>query len=111
MVRVIRFSRHLLLTFHFLLGIGFAQPSPTSRTVPVEISNEIVVTASRHEEKVASVPANVSVLTGKDIANSTAQDIPSLLRTVPGVQVIDIGGNRRNYRVDVRGFEIGRAHV
>jgi len=86
------------------MGLGFAQPSPTSRPVPVEISDEIVVTASRHEEKVASVPANVSVLTSKDITSSTAQDIPSLLRTVPGVQVIDIGGNRRNYRVDVRGF-------
>jgi iron complex outermembrane receptor protein len=46
----------------------------------------------------------VTVITDVDIQNSTARDVPDLLRTQVGVQVSDISGNRRNYRVDLRGF-------
>jgi len=65
---------------------------------------EVVVTATRYEEKVADVPANVSVITRKDIENSTAQNIPELLRTEAGVLVNDITGNSRSFTVDLRGF-------
>jgi iron complex outermembrane receptor protein len=65
---------------------------------------EVVVTATRYEEKLADVPANVSVITEEDIKNSTAQDIPDLLRTEAGIHVYDFGGNRRNLVVDLRGF-------
>ena len=46
----------------------------------------------------------MSVITEEDIAASTAVDIPSLLRTLANVQVIDITGNREHYSVDLRGF-------
>jgi iron complex outermembrane receptor protein len=65
---------------------------------------EVVVTATRYEEQVTDVPANVTVITEKDIRNSNAQNIPDLLRAEPGVQVNDITGNRRSYTVDLRGF-------
>jgi iron complex outermembrane recepter protein len=65
---------------------------------------EVVVTATRHEEKTTDVPASVSVITEKDIENSTAQNIPELLRTEAGVQVNDITGNGRSYTVDLGGF-------
>jgi iron complex outermembrane receptor protein len=65
---------------------------------------EVVVTATRYEEEISAVPANVTVITEEDIANSTAKDIPSILRTQPGIHVTDISGNRRTYRVDLRGF-------
>ena len=65
---------------------------------------EVVVTATRQAEKISSVPANVSVITENDIKNSTARDIPDLLRTQAGIQVNDIAGNQRNYTVDLRGF-------
>jgi iron complex outermembrane receptor protein len=68
------------------------------------VMEEVVVTATRYEEEVSTVPANATVITAKDIANSTAKDIPSILRTQVGVQVTDISGNRRTYRVDLRGF-------
>ena len=96
-----RRALQLLVSCQAILGIGYAQDK---QAVPVRISEEIVVTASRYEERVTSVPANVSVISRNDIANSTAQDIPSLLRTAPGLQVVDIGGNQRRYRVDLRGF-------
>jgi iron complex outermembrane receptor protein len=65
---------------------------------------EVVVTATRYEEKVSEVPSNVSVISEEEINNSTAQNIPDLLRTEVGVHVNDIIGNRRAYTVDLRGF-------
>jgi iron complex outermembrane receptor protein len=53
---------------------------------------------------VSSVPAHVTVITEDDIQNSTALNIPDLLRTEAGIHVNDIAGNRRNMTVDVRGF-------
>ncbi|HWR57611.1 MAG TPA: TonB-dependent receptor [Thermodesulfovibrionales bacterium] len=80
--------------------------------VPVQQGNaeekinigEVVVTATRYEEKSTNVPANVSVITRKDIEKSTAQNIPDLLRSETGVQVNNVAGNRRFFTVDVRGF-------
>jgi iron complex outermembrane receptor protein len=66
--------------------------------------DEIVVTASRYDEKLTNVPANITIITEDTIKNSTAQNIPDVLRTEGGVQVSDISGNRRNYNVDLRGF-------
>ena len=65
---------------------------------------EVVVTATRYEEKLADVPSNISVITEEDIKNSPAQDVPDLLRAEAGIHVYDIGGNRRNMVVDLRGF-------
>lgn len=66
--------------------------------------DEVVVTATRYEELLNVVPANVTVITDEDIVNSTAQNIADLLRTEAGIQVSDVAGNRRNVSVDLRGF-------
>jgi iron complex outermembrane recepter protein len=68
------------------------------------ILDEIVVTASRFDEKITNVPANITVINEERIRNSTAQNIPDLLRTEGGILVSDIAGNRRFYNVDIRGF-------
>lgn len=65
---------------------------------------EVVVTATRYDENTAVIPANVSVITEKDIRESNAQNIPELLRNQVGVQVNDINGTGRFYTVDLRGF-------
>jgi len=65
---------------------------------------EVVVTATRYEENVQDIPANVTIISPMDIANSTARDVADLLRTEAGVHVSDITGNRRTYAVDLRGF-------
>ena len=89
-----------------LMGAPLAKDKDSSPTVPLRLpaAEQITVTASRYEEKTSRVAANVSVITEDDIASSTATDIPSLLRTQSNVQVSDIGGNRRRYSVDIRGF-------
>lgn len=64
----------------------------------------VVVTASRQQEKIAGVPADVNVLTRQDIQKSTAKSVPELLSTLAGLHVSDLTGNGRSYSVDFRGF-------
>ena len=84
-------------------GSNHAQDKKTNEP-SVTTLDEVVVTATRQEEKISSVPANVTVVSETDIKNSTAHDIPDLLRKEVGVLVNDIAGNRRNYTVDLRAF-------
>ncbi|MFZ0484872.1 MAG: TonB-dependent receptor, partial [Desulfobacterales bacterium] len=86
-----------------LAGLCWAS-DPIKDEPSITSMDEVVVTATRQEEKISSVPANVTVVTEKDIKNSTAYDIPDLLRSQVGVHVNDIAGNRRNYTVDLRAF-------
>jgi iron complex outermembrane receptor protein len=88
-----------------IISVGFASSAvadPEEKDI-VE-TGEVIVTANRYEENTSSVPASITVITEKDIENTAAQDIPDMLRTVAGIHVNDITGNRRNYTVDLRGF-------
>jgi len=67
-------------------------------------AGEIVVTAARYREGISSVPSQVTVITEKEIRNSTARNIPDLLRGVAAIHVNDIAGNNRHFTVDLRGF-------
>jgi iron complex outermembrane receptor protein len=66
--------------------------------------HEIVVSATRYDELLSSVPANITIISGDDLSNTTARNIPDLLRNVTGIHVNDISGNGRSYTVDLRGF-------
>ncbi len=88
-----------------IISVGFASSAvadPEENDI-VE-TGEVIVTATRYEETTSSVPASVTVITEKDIENTAARDIPDMLRTVAGIHVNDITGNRRSYTVDLRGF-------
>jgi len=61
-----------------------------------------VVTASRHEQPITSVPYAVSVVTAADIRRSGARSIPDALRLVPGVDIADL--TFANHAVSPRGF-------
>lgn len=50
-----------------------------------------VVTATRHAQKITTVPHAVSVITAEDIRWSGARSIPDALRLVPGVDVAELG--------------------
>ncbi|MCP4747364.1 MAG: TonB-dependent receptor [Desulfobacteraceae bacterium] len=85
-------------------GVAFAEEQSA-------VQDTIVVTASREEEKASSIPAQVTVIDASEIEKSTAQNVPELLQQ-SGIHVSDIGGNQRNYQVDLRGFgEKGPANV
>ncbi|MCJ8499154.1 TonB-dependent receptor [Desulfatitalea alkaliphila] len=76
----------------------------TAEQPPAVVMGEVVVTASRQAEAVTRVPAHVTVITAEDIQRTTAQNVPEVLRSLAGVQAIDISGNQRNYNLDIRGF-------
>jgi iron complex outermembrane recepter protein len=104
-------SRFLLIAIFSVLPMLLFQAAraespaePGKPLIHLPGSEEVIVTASRIEEKVAFVPSGVTVLTDQDIRNSPAENIPELLSTTPGITVTDLTGGKRNYRIDIRGF-------
>jgi len=62
---------------------------------------ETVSIASRYEQPISQAPANVYVITDEDIRHSGATDIPTILRRVPGLEVMQASG--ADFNVSVRG--------
>lgn len=75
------------------------KPSRSAATM-----QEVVVTGTRAEERVERIPANVTVIDEKAIANSNAKNVPDLLRSQEGIVVRDLLGNGKTTQVDLRGF-------
>lgn len=94
---------HVIVFIFLLQGWCMAEEKQTEEGTQISME-EVVVTATRHEEQISSVPANVTIIDENDIENSTAHNIPDLLRTQVGIHVNDIAGNRRYYSIDIRGF-------
>ncbi len=73
---------------------------------------EVVVTATRDAEEISKIPANVTVITKKEIEESTAQNVVNLLKDQVDVVVRDVYGNGKSASVDIRGFgETGNLNV
>lgn len=56
-----------------------------------DTSDVIVVTTTRRAENILDVPYNISAVSGEDIEGSITLDAAELLRSVPGVSLIDQG--------------------
>jgi iron complex outermembrane receptor protein len=69
---------------------------------------ETVSIASRYEQPISQAPANVYVITDEDIRHSGATDIPTILRVVPGLEVMQTTG--ADFNVSVRGNNQLRAN-
>jgi len=65
------------------------------------LKEETVSIASRYEQPISKAPSDVYVITDEDIKNSGAIDIPTLLRQVPGMEVMQM--NAADFNVSVRG--------
>src|SRR5712692_402622 len=124
---VYRASRLLLLValLEALLAVGLppysvviAQPTATAPT-PSEstggaielirfLKEETVVTAIRHEQPISEAPSNIYVITEEDIRHSGATDLPTLLRRIPGIDVMQMTG--ADFNVSARGDNQPRAN-
>jgi iron complex outermembrane recepter protein len=62
---------------------------------------ETVSIASRYEQPISEAPSNVYVLTDEDIRQSGATDLPTVLRRIPGIEVMQDTG--ANFNVSARG--------
>ncbi|WP_166726936.1 TonB-dependent receptor [Crenobacter cavernae] len=87
-----------------LCALAFACAHAYADTTPEYRGEEVVVTATRVPEKVRDLPANVTVITSKDIANSSARTVQDVLSTVAGVHLINNTGSANGTVVDLRGF-------
>ncbi|MEO8166554.1 MAG: TonB-dependent receptor plug domain-containing protein, partial [Betaproteobacteria bacterium] len=67
--------------------------------------DEIVVTASRFDEKPGELPLGVKVISADDIRKSGETSLPRLLARQPGVFVRDNSGSP-DMQVDLRGFGV-----
>lgn len=65
------------------------------------LKEETVSIASRYEQPISRAPSDVYVITDEDIKSSGATDIPTLLRQVPGMEVMQT--NAVDFNVSVRG--------
>lgn len=101
------------------LSHSWAQPSPpiprASSAVEQQLQDEslylkeeTVSIASRYEQPISKAPSDVHVVTDEDIKLSGATDIPTLLRQVPGMEVMQT--NAVDFNVSVRGNNQLRAN-
>jgi iron complex outermembrane recepter protein len=65
------------------------------------LKEETVSIAVRHEQPISEAPSNVYVITDEDIRHSGATDIPTILRRIPGIEVMQTGG--ADFNVSARG--------
>ncbi|MFN3680741.1 MAG: TonB-dependent receptor plug domain-containing protein [Nitrospira sp.] len=65
------------------------------------LKEESVSTALRREQPISQAPSNVYVITAEDIRHSGAVDVPTLLRRIPGLEVMQVTG--ADFNVSVRG--------
>jgi iron complex outermembrane receptor protein len=62
---------------------------------------ETVSIASRYEQPISQAPSNVYVITDEDIRQSGAIDLPTVLRRIPGLEVMQMTG--ADFNVSARG--------
>ena len=67
------------------------------------VDDAVVVTASRTEQRIRDAIPHTTVLTRKDIRDSQAVDLPTLLRREAGVEVAQSGGLGGNASLFMRG--------
>ena len=79
--------------------------STHAQKTPDIVADEIVVTATRFEDKSGDQPVSVTVITAEDIRNSGETSLPRLLARQPGVFVRDNSGSP-DMQVDLRGFGV-----
>lgn len=65
------------------------------------LEEETVVTAIRHEQPISEAPSNIYVIMDEDILHSGATDLPTLLRRIPGIEIMQTTG--ADFNVSARG--------
>ncbi len=65
------------------------------------LQEETVSIASRYEQPISEAASNVYVITDEDIRQSGATDLPTILRRIPGLEVIQMSG--ADFNVSARG--------
>ncbi len=89
-------------TYVLLAGLLASASAHTQKTLDI-VTDDVVVTASRFEERPGDQPIGVTVITSEEIRSSGETSLPKLLARQPGVFVRDNSGSP-DMQVDLRGF-------
>jgi len=101
----------VIMSLVMFLPVGMVTADETEAGTN-DTMEEVVVTATRTEQKVEKIPAHVTVITSDEIQKSGANSVPDVLKSVTGVVVTDLYGNGNNQTVDIGGFgETADRHV
>ncbi len=86
-----------------LLAALLCAPFPLAYA-EIDVSlDEVVVTATRIEQPLKQTLSSTSVITQEDIKNSQAADVPTILRSVAGVEIAQSGGIGKSSSLYLRG--------
>jgi outer membrane receptor protein involved in Fe transport len=77
-------------------GTGWTQTAPASEPAPA--LQEIVVTATRHEESLSKVPLSITALTQENMDIRGIKDIQDVAKFTPGVNIDNSGTNNISIR-------------
>lgn len=100
---------HVLMAAGCLTGIAILLPAQATARDPADripdemqlLQEETVITSVRYEQPISESPSNIYVITDEDIQRSGATDIPTILRRVPGLEVIQV--TAADFNVSARG--------
>lgn len=105
----------MVLTHHFNPDRAWAKSPASFSEIPAIIQidadqlkeeleflhEERVSIAVTHEQPISEAPSNVYVITAEDIRHSGAKDLPTILRRIPGIEVMQLTGS--DFNVSARG--------
>ncbi len=90
----------LILLFCALPAAGLRAAEPPEATLP-----PVFVTSTRTETPLSQVTTSATVITAQDIENQQAETVLQVLRTVPGLDVVQNGSRGSAASVFLRGSE------
>jgi len=90
-----------------IVGVLAAAPTLAETAAPNELA-EVVVTATRRSTTVLDVPYNISAVSGALIEESHVLDTAELMRSIPGVSVVDRGDRNSSVvsGIRIRGLNV-----
>ena len=85
-----------------------AQNAPVAADGTATELSEVVVTARRREESILDVPYNISAVSGATIEQDHVLDAAELMRSIPGVSVVDRGDRNSSIisGIRIRGLNV-----
>lgn len=88
-----------------VFGLSKGGFSEEFRTGHEEVKmEEVVVTATKSEEKVPNVPATITVIKGQSLIDAGVRTVGDALQWIPGIHLSDVTGNGTQFWGGMRGM-------